>query len=200
DLEARGERFATCSDTEVLLRLLVCRGVDALAFVRGMFAFGWWDGDAGALLVARDRFGIKPLYVAQTDTAIAFASEAHALVAARLVDRVVDPAGVLAYLSWGSGPPSLTWIDGVESLPPGTWLRGSRGGGRTHGTFADIASVYAQPPTAPGEAALRARVGDAVRASVAAHLVADVPVGVFLSGGIDSSAIVSAAAQAGAAA
>src|SRR4029079_11686525 len=105
----------------------------------------------------------------------------------------------LAYLSWGSVPPSLTWIEGVESLPPGTWLRWSTDGRSARGTFADVASVYAQPPSGRSEGDLRARVGAAVQASVTAHLVADVPVGVFLSGGIDSSAILSAAGGDGAA-
>jgi asparagine synthase (glutamine-hydrolysing) len=198
ELEARGERFATGSDTEVLLRLLACDGVASLQRLRGMFAFAWWDGETRSLVAARDRFGIKPLYVAARGGALAFASEAHALVDSRLVDRVVDPAGVLAYLSWGSVPPSLTWIDGVESLLPGTWLRWTMDGRRAQGTFADVASVYAKPPSARSEEDLRARVGAAVQASVAAHLIADVPVGVFLSGGIDSSAILSAATASGA--
>jgi asparagine synthase (glutamine-hydrolysing) len=195
DLEARGERFTTGSDTEVLLRLLVRDGVKSLARLRGMFAFGWWDTDARTLLVARDRFGIKPLYVAARRDAMAFGSEAHALLDSGLVEHAVDPAGVLAYLAWGSVPPSLTWIAGVESLPPGTWLTWS-GGRMSRGTFADITSVYARQASACSEADLRARVGDAVQASVSAHLVSDVPVGVFLSGGIDSSAILSAAAHA----
>jgi len=199
ELASRGERFATGSDTEVLLRLLACDGVASLQRLRGMFAFAWWDGETRSLVLARDRFGIKPLYVAARGAALAFASEAHALVDSRLVDRVVDPAGVLAYLSWGSVPPSLTWIDGVESLLPGTWLRWPIDGRRAQGTFADVASVYAKPPSARSEEDLRARVGAAVQASVDAHLIADVPVGVFLSGGIDSSAILSAAARGGAA-
>ena len=197
-LESRGERFATLSDTEVLLRLLACGGADALSRVRGMFAFGWWDARAHALVLARDRFGIKPLYLAATDRSIAFASEAHALVAAGLADTTVDAAGVLAFLAWGSVPPPLTWAATIENLAPGTWLRWSSDGTRTQRAFADVAAVYAAPPSRGREADLRARVGAAVKDSVAAHLVADVPVGIFLSGGIDSSAILSAAADAGA--
>src|SRR5262249_29072965 len=156
--------------------------------------------DARTLVLARDRFGIKPLYVAARNRALAFASETRALLDARLADRVVDPAAVLAYLSWGSVPPSLTWIDGVESLAPGTWLRWSADGRHERGVFADITSVYAEPPSAHGASDLRARVGAAVQASVDAHLVSDVPVGLFLSGGIDSSAILSAASRGDAAA
>src|SRR5471032_1243632 len=111
-LEARGEQFRTASDTEVLLRLLASDGATALARVRGMFAFAWWDAAERALVVARDRFGIKPLYVAANDRSFAFASEIGALVSAGLVSPTVDPAGVLGYLAWGTVPPSLTWLAG----------------------------------------------------------------------------------------
>jgi len=196
-LEARGERFTTGSDTEVLLRLLACDGPAALAQVRGMFALGWWDTEARSLVLARDRFGIKPLYVAATDRSIAFASEIHALVSSGLVDRTIDPAGVLAFLAWGTVPSSLTYVAGVDSLSPGSWMRWSLDGGCAHQPFADVAGVYARPCSGSTESQLRARVGAAVQQSVGAHLVADVPVGVFLSGGIDSSAILSAAVDAG---
>ncbi len=197
-LEARGERFATGSDTEVLLRLLACDGPAALARLRGMFALAWWDAEARALILARDRFGIKPLYVAATDRSVAFASEIHALVSSGLVERAIDPAGVLGFLSWGTVPPPLTYVAGVESVSPGSWTRWSQAGPRTRQAYADVASVYARPHSARTESDLRERAGAAVQQSVTAHLVADVPVGVFLSGGIDSSAILSAACDAGA--
>ena len=196
-LEARGERFATGSDTEVLLRLLVCDGPAALAQVRGMFALAWWDAGTRALILARDRFGIKPLYVAAAGPSIAFASEIHALVSSGLVERTIDPAGVLGFLSWGTVPPSLTYLAGVESLAPGTWTRWSQDGGRESRPFADLASVYARPQSGCTESELRERTGAAVQQSVAVHLVGDVPVGIFLSGGIDSSAILSVASEAG---
>src|SRR5262249_31305307 len=91
-LESRGERFVTASDTEVLLRLLVCEGPSALARVRGMFAFAMWDAADRSLLLARDRFGIKPLYVAAGPRRVAFASELRALRAARLADGEVSTA------------------------------------------------------------------------------------------------------------
>ena len=196
-LEARGERFTTGSDTEVLLRLLACDGPSALADVRGMFAFGWWDAEARALVLARDRFGIKPLYMTATDRTMAFASEVHALVASGLVDRTIDPAGVLGFLAWGTVPPSLTYVAGVASVPPGSWLRWSQDGRRTQQQFASVTDVHARPLSGCTQPELRERVGAAVRQSVGSHLVADVPVGVFLSGGIDSSAILSAAVDAG---
>jgi len=201
-LEGRGEPFTTGSDTEVLLRLLACDGPEALARARGMFALAWWDDRERALVLARDRFGIKPLYVAATGDSMAFASEIRALAASglvdRRVDRGVDPAGVMAYLAWGSVPPSLTWMAGVESLAPGTWLRRTADGRSVRRPFADVASVYSRATSSDTEQALKNRVRHAVQDSVAAHLVADVPVGVFLSGGIDSSAILSAAVNAGA--
>jgi asparagine synthase (glutamine-hydrolysing) len=196
-LEARGEIFTTGSDTEVLLRLLACDGPGALAGVRGMFALGWWDTASRSLVVARDRFGIKPLYVAARGGSVAFASEIQALVLSGLVERAIDPAGVLGYLAWGTVPPTLTCIAGVESLAPGMWTRWSADGAREQRAFADMAAVYSRPFSGATESQLRDRAGAAVQQSVAAHLVADVPVGIFLSGGIDSSAILSAAVNAG---
>ncbi|HUK32783.1 MAG TPA: asparagine synthase (glutamine-hydrolyzing) [Vicinamibacterales bacterium] len=198
ELASRGERFQTESDTEVLLRLVALDGPAALTRVRGMFAFACWDASDRSLLVARDRFGIKPLYVATRDTHVAFASELSALAAAGLVDNTPSTAGVLAFLEWGSVPPPLTWKRGVEMLPPGTWRRWS-GGGRatTSGVFADVRNAYPGPSDLDVDT-FRAHVADGLRDSVRAHLVADVPVGVFLSGGIDSGALVSCAMSAGA--
>ena len=199
ELESSGERFHTASDTEVLLRLLASQGPAALSRVRGMFALACWDAHAHSLLLARDRFGIKPLYVALAEGRIAFASELGALRAARLVDDGPAAAGVLAFLSWGSVPPPLTWRRGVEMLAPGTWWQWGQDGRDQRGAFADTRDAYrgdrreAQP-----QDAFRDAVSHAVRDTVRAHLVADVPVGVFLSGGIDSSAIVSAARSIGA--
>ena len=193
DLESRGERFATASDTEVLLRLLVRDGPRALARARGMFALALWDEVGGLLTLARDRFGIKPLYVAEDRRRIAFASEIGALLGSGLASRTPSPAGVLAYLSWASIPAPLTWLRDVEALAPGTWRSWAADGTRQEGRFADVATAYATGVPAPGETALREVAGEAVRDSVRAHLTADVPVGLFLSGGIDSGAIASAA-------
>ena len=199
ELESSGERFATASDTEVLLRLIAREGAAALWRVRGMFALAYWDGRDRSLTLARDRFGIKPLYVALADGQIAFASELGALRAARLVDGGPSAAGVLAFMAWGSVPPPLTWQRGAEMLEPGTWWRWGQDGCDERGTFADTRDAYpSDRRAAQGQAAFRDAVGHAVRDSVRAHLVADVPVGVFLSGGIDSSAIVSAACSIGA--
>ena len=198
-LESRGERFTTSSDTEVLLRLIVRDGPAALARVRGMFAFACWSDDDQSLLVARDRFGIKPLYVAESAERVAFASELDALRATRAIDGSPSTAAVRAYLTWGSVPQPLTWLDRVEMLEPGTWRTWRRGAAARTGTFADTRDAYVgRHDEALPESEWRQRVANAVRDSIRAHLVADVPVGVFLSGGIDSSAIVSTAAAIGA--
>jgi len=163
-----------------------------------MFAFACWDADDRSLLMARDRFGIKPLYIVINGDRVAFASELSALRAARLVDGEPSAAGVLGFLAWGSVIPPLTWQRGVEMLAPGTWCRW-RDGRVERGVFADARDAYRSDTAPPrAERDYRADVADAVRDSVKAHLVADVPVGVFLSGGIDSGAIVSAATSAGA--
>ena len=192
DLERAGVRFVTSSDTEVLLALVVRDGITALSRARGMFALAIWDAGQRSLTLARDRFGIKPLYVASRPHGIAFASEAGALRRASLADRDVSAAGVLAFLAWSYIPAPLTWLRNVESLLPGTWKRWHEDGRVEGGTFADYISAYGSERVV-GEAELRAQVNEAVRDSIAAHLVADVPVGIFLSGGIDSGAIVAAA-------
>ena len=200
DLESRGERFVTGSDTEVLLRLVALDGPAGLGRLRGMFAFACWDSTDRSLLVARDRFGIKPLYVSTTGARVAFASELNALRAAGLVDAAPSPAGVLAFLEWGSVPPPLTWTRGAEMLPPGTWRQWTAdGSATTRGVFADVRNAYVgAPPAIDADTEFRSDVAEALRDSVRAHLVADVPVGVFLSGGIDSGALVSCASSLGA--
>lgn len=196
-LRGRGVALTTESDAEVLLHLLVLDGPAALAQVRGMFALGLWDERDRTLLLARDRFGIKPLYVAAGGAAVAFASEIGALRKAGLTPGGVAPAGVLAYLAWGSIPQPLTWLTGVEALEPGTWRRWRGDGSDQQGSFADAAIPYVSGEMMLDERALRARSREAVVDSVRAHLVADVPVGVCLSGGVGSAAIVSAARSAG---
>ncbi len=198
DLESRGERFSTSSDTEVLLRLIMRDGPASLSRVRGMFAIACWSSRDRSLLLARDRFGIKPLYVATNSRQIAFSSELSALTASGLADGRPAPSGVLAFLTWGSIPSPLTWLRGVEALAPGTWRRWRCDGPGEQGEFADTRIAYQSGAPVESEGALREQIGAAVRDSVAAHLVADVPVGVFLSGGIDSGAIVSAAITSGA--
>ncbi len=192
DLARAGVPFLTSSDTEVLLALVVRDGMAALSRARGMFALAIWDARERSLALARDRFGIKPLYVATRPRGIAFASEIGALRRASLVDRDVSAAGILAFLAWSSTPAPLTWLRNVESLLPGTWKRWHEDGRVERATFADYIGAYGNEHPVD-ETELREQVREAIRDSVAAHLVADVPVGIFLSGGIDSAAIVATA-------
>lgn len=194
-LESDGVRFVTQSDTEVLLHLLVHRGPGALNTVRGMFALAWWDEARGVLLLARDRFGIKPLYVSAAGGTVTYASEIRALLEAGLVAKDIDAAGIAAYLRWGSIPAPLTWIAGVESLAPGTWRQWASDGTSRGGQFADIRTVWAGSPSSDGAEEFRGRVAAALNDSVKAHLVADVPVGVFLSSGVDSALLASLARE-----
>ncbi|HXG88135.1 MAG TPA: asparagine synthase (glutamine-hydrolyzing) [Vicinamibacterales bacterium] len=190
DLESSGETFHTNSDTDVVLRLIARRGVSALATVRGMFALAVWDNHARELTVTRDRFGIKPLYVAATTRQVGFASAVSALIDAGLSDGTIDAAGVLAFLRWGHIPAPLTWVRGVEALPAGTWRTWSADGTSRCGRFADARELWTgDPDPLTTAAAMIERARAALDDSVAAHLVADVPVGIFLSGGLDSAAL-----------
>ena len=189
DLARAGVRFVTASDTEVLLALIVRDGMQALSRARGMFALAIWDNTARTLTLARDRFGIKPLYIAEGQGGVAFASEIAALRRAGLVEREVSPAGVLAFLAWSYIPSPQTWLRGAEHFAPGTWKTWHSDGSQQSGTFADFTQVY-DGDTVQDERELCARASEAIRDSVAAHMIADVPVGIFLSGGIDSTAIV----------
>jgi asparagine synthase (glutamine-hydrolysing) len=184
------------SDTEALLHMLLREGPATLGHARGMFALALWDAHERTLLVARDRFGIKPLYLSLRPDAVAFASEVGALRRAGLAARDVAPAAVLGYLAWGTVPQPLTWLSGVEALEPGTWRKWHADGTEESGQFADAIVCYANGNQL-SETALRTAARDAVVDSVRAHLVADVPVGVLLSGGINSGAIVSAASSSG---
>jgi asparagine synthase (glutamine-hydrolysing) len=186
--------WRSASDAEVLLRLLVRDGPEGLVRVRGMFAFALWDEAEQQLLLARDRFGIKPLYWTASPGQVAFASEVGALVRTGLAVRRASPAGVLAYLRWASVPPPLTWVEGVSALRPGTWRRWDSDGQTREGRFADVRRAWVTALDHPRSdpVTVQHTVEDALVDAVRAHLVADVPVGVFLSGGLDSAAIVKA--------
>jgi asparagine synthase (glutamine-hydrolysing) len=190
DLERRGHRFRTTSDTEVLVEALAQWGAAALPRLRGMFALAAHDARTGEVLLARDALGIKPLHHARTaDGGLAFASEVRAL--RPLVPRVLDEAAVIDLLLWGSIAAPRTAIAGVASLPAGSLARW-RDGRLTIETWASPPSWCTATTASSDEAAVIA----AVRESVRAHLVADVPVAVFLSSGVDSGVIASIAAKA----
>jgi asparagine synthase (glutamine-hydrolysing) len=187
---AAREGWSSGTDTEVILREYARSGVDCLRRLRGMFAFALWDTGRDLLFLARDRLGIKPLYYYVGDGFFVFASEVRALLASGLVPRRLDPVALWEYLAYQSVPAPRTLVQGVRSLRPGHCLTVAAHGGIEEARYWDAlaqASPGARGATAP-EAGRR--IGELLRESVALHLVSDVPVGAFLSGGVDSSAVV----------
>jgi asparagine synthase (glutamine-hydrolysing) len=194
DLEPRGHAFRTRCDTEVLAHAYEEWGDGFVERLRGMFALALWDRRSRRLLLARDRFGIKPLFYAANGGRLAFASELTALAHAPGFSHELDPDAVEAFLAFNSIPAPLSAYRAARKLPPGHVLAWREG-------RAEL-SRYARPAPAPaGEqrrapaGVLAAEVRDRLRDSVRAHLVSDVPVGVLLSGGIDSSALTALAAE-----
>jgi len=194
ELEQAGTNFVSHSDTEVLLKAYARWGEQCLAKFRGMFAFALWDAPRHRLFIARDPMGIKPLYYAQTGSYFLFASEVRSLLGNGLVPSLIDPAGLINYLTFGSAYDPLTLVEGVRALPPGhtlTW----EGGVLRQSSYWDLVDDPgpggALEPFAETEKAAAERLQPILEEVVRLQLVSDVPVGVFLSGGIDSSALVS---------
>ncbi len=194
ELGASGARFRTASDTEVLVQLFLREGPAMVRRLRGMFAFALWDSRSKALFLARDPHGIKPLYYADDGECFRFASSVRALCQGGGVSRDLDPAATLGFLGWGSIPEPLTMYRAVRALPAGSTVEVSAAGLRGPQTYWSVPDLYSKEPDNPaqmGDDFVRERLLDSVRA----HLVADVPVGVFLSAGIDSSVLVGLAAE-----
>src|SRR5215471_7442463 len=190
-LSRRGHRFTTRSDTEVLVHAWEDFGEDCVGYLNGMFALAIWDQRRQVLLLARDRMGEKPLYYAQPGGWLIFGSELRAILAHPSVSRELDLLGLSRYLSSGYVVDPHTIVRGVSKLPPGHLLTVS--GGKTCLTrYWDMSFSSAERCH---ESEWSMRVWNALCASVRRRLVADVPVGVFLSGGLDSSAVVAAAAS-----
>lgn len=190
DLERQGHRFRSSSDTEVLLQLLIRYGTAALQRLRGMFAFCLWDSHEQRALLARDPYGIKPLYLWHGPGGqLLFASEVRALLASNLIPRQLDATALAGFLASGSVPEPRTLVAGITSLPAG-WL-GEWQAGRWQ------IQPHWQPcyepglPLSPRDQIALSR--QALAASVEAHQLSDVPVGLFLSGGLDSSALLALA-------
>jgi asparagine synthase (glutamine-hydrolysing) len=196
ELERAGASFQSRSDTEVILRGYDVWGVDVLPRLRGMFAFGLWDAAEERLLLARDRLGIKPLYYFAADGFFLFASEVRALVATGLVPGRINPVALWHYLGYQSVPAPLTMIDGVRALEPGQWITVDARGRVASGEYWNMLTAACQS-TDPSPSDARRQTADLLREAVSAHMVSDVPVGAFLSGGIDSSAVVALIRDAG---
>ena len=191
-LIARGHTVRSAGDTETVLHLYEERGPDCVTPLRGMFAFAIWDASAETLLLARDRFGIKPLYVITAPWGIAFASELKALHAVGLTSRELDWEALDTYFQLGYIPaPASPFVD-VRKLEPGhtlVWRRNGAVATRRYWRF-----PLEPAPLSPDP---EAQVRESLDASVTAHLESDVPVAVFLSGGLDSSAVAASMAVAG---
>jgi asparagine synthase (glutamine-hydrolysing) len=189
ELEAAGFAFASHSDTEVLLRAWQHWGEACLARLRGMFAFAIWDMRACRLFLARDQLGIKPLYYGFTTRGdLVFASELKSLMVHPDVARVVDPQALEDYMAFGYVPDPKCIYRGIFKLPPGHWLSWRAG------ESAPVPKQYWDVPFAVDEGigldAAMARVRSLLDESVSSQMVSDVPLGAFLSGGVDSSAVV----------
>jgi len=186
EMAADGERFAGHSDTEVILRLFAREGEAAFARLRGMFAIAIWDAVERRLTLARDPYGIKPLYVADHRGCVRFASQVKALLADPALPRDPDPAGLVGYHVFGSVPEPYTLYRGISALPAGHVMTVDTSGTGVPRAFASVARTIAE---APARAVDAAEIHDALRDSVRSHLIADVETGIFLSGGVDSGAL-----------
>lgn len=197
-LEARGRQFRTSSDTEVLLELYASAGADMVPELRGMFAFAIWDNERRTLFLARDPNGIKPLYYSDDGWTFRFASQVKALLAGGGCDSSPDPGGLAGFYMFGAVPEPLTMFRAIRALPAGTSVTIDRHGARAPQVFCSVAAIFRDSENATGGAGLDLHeLGEALRDSVRHHLVADVPVGAFLSGGIDSGALVGLMRDAG---
>jgi asparagine synthase (glutamine-hydrolysing) len=199
DLAAKGHQFRTDSDTEVLLHLYADKGEDMLQDLRGMFAFAIWDPRKDALLLARDPYGIKPLYYADDGWTLRFASQVKALLTSRRVSRLVEPAGVAGFYLFGSVPEPFTLYQEIRSVPAGScqWVSATGPGPAARYFSPARAWRKVAAPQQTGPDTIRECVRDAVLDSVRHHLVSDVPVGAFLSAGIDSGTLVGLMKDAG---
>ena len=195
ELEALGHHFGTHSDTETVLRAFLQWDVECLQRLRGMFAFAIWDEPAKRIFMARDRMGIKPLYFARQGEDIFFGSELKSIFVHPEINRKLSLAGLNCYLSTNYVASPWTLVDGVEKVPPGHWLEWKDGKTR-------LESYWTLPGGTSRDISIEAakeQLDLLLRKSVQEHLISDVPLGIWLSGGIDSTTILHyAAAECGA--
>jgi asparagine synthase (glutamine-hydrolysing) len=199
ELEEDGHRFNSSSDTEVLLKLYLEHGSNFLAKIRGMYALAIFDAAYRRLFLARDPFGIKPLYISDDGRTLRFASQVKALLAGGGVDDRPDPAGHVGFFLWGHLPEPFTLYRGIRALPAGTSMVVQADGAKRESRHFDIAqrTDYVEPlPGVRSQADAQELLDEALRDSVRHHLVADVPVGVLLSSGLDSCTLLALAREA----
>lgn len=187
DLKGRGHRFRSRTDTEVLLHLYEELGVDMVHELNGMFAIAVWDARARTLTLLRDRYGIKPLFWQRDPERFRFASEIKAILQDRGVPRAASLQAMHDYLSLGYVPGPQTAFEGIHELPPAHWMRIGVDGSTTVRRYWDLPSGETADMD---EAAVVSRARELMDEAVRRRLVSDVPIGVLLSGGMDSSAVV----------
>jgi asparagine synthase (glutamine-hydrolysing) len=186
DLIDKGHSFHSKTDTEVVLKLYEEYGAGCVHRMRGMFAFAIWDARTRKLLLARDRLGIKPLYFARLNGGLIFGSELKCLLASGLIERRIDPEAVRIYLQLGHIPPPWSIIEGVTPLPPGhvaTWQEA------TFTVSAYWTLAFCDHKTGRSPAHVAEQLGDLLFESVQGQLISDVPLALFLSGGVDSACL-----------
>lgn len=200
-LEAKGHRFTSTSDTEVLLHLYAEYGDAMVNELRGMYAFAIWDGTRQGLFLARDPFGIKPLYLADDGHTLRAASQVKALLAGGKISRTFDPAGEVGFFIWGHVPDPFTLYKSIRALPAGSTLWVGSDGSRREKVFCSITEAFrkaeSSAPQSSSPSTLNPQLSALLRDTVAHHLIADVPVGVFLSAGLDSTTLAALAAEQG---
>jgi asparagine synthase (glutamine-hydrolysing) len=198
DLEARGHRFRTTCDTETVLHAFLEWGVECFSRLRGMFGVALWSESAKRLVLARDRMGIKPLYFARHNGDVYFGSELKAILAHPEIPRQLSLEGLDCYLSLNYVPCPWTLVEGIEKLPPGCWLEWRDGEIRT-GAYWQLPAQMTGPEGHAGRArsieSAEEELDALLKQSVKEHLLSDVPLGCWLSGGMDSSTILHYAAE-----
>ena len=190
-LEARGHSFQTHCDTETVLHAYLEWGAGCFEKLRGMFAVALWSNSRQTLVLARDRIGIKPLYIAQRGQDLFFASELKGILVHPEMERRLSLEALDSYLSVNYIPSPWTMVDGIEKLPPGHWLEWRDGRVSQH-------CYWRIPPASPAHLSFedaQAELDQLLRQSIQEHMMADVPLGVWVSGGIDSTSILHYAAQ-----
>lgn len=200
ELETRGYRFFSAGDTEVLLKAYHAWGLDCVKHFHGMFAFAIYERDSGRLILGRDRLGIKPLYLAHDKEhhRLRFASTLPALLAAGDVDTSIDTAGLHHYMTFHAAVPApFTILNGIRKLPPATIAVFERDGKRSNQVYWALTFERDQEDIRAPADFWREQLHNSLRTAVDRRMVADVPVGVLLSGGVDSSLIVGLLAEAG---
>ena len=180
-------KFHSNSDTEVLLRAYEKWGLDCLNKIRGMFAFSIWDEPNNRLILARDRIGIKPLYYYSKNNIFLFASELRAIIASKITKPSINKSGIFQYLSYGRVGSAESILESITELPPGHFLIADKNGIKIHKYW----NPNYQTNEIKSHADIIEQIGNCLEDSVKQHLISDVSIGAFLSGGIDSSALVS---------